>query len=324
MMRSIWLAMFLLAAFLACSSSRAGILLSVNLAPPELPVYVQPAAPAPGYMWTPGYWAYGDDGYFWVPGTWIMAPFSGALWTPGYWGWNNGTYLWNGGYWGLHVGYYGGVNYGFGYGGTGYYGGRWQGGVFQYNQAVTRVNTTIVRNTYNETVVNHATTRVSFNGGPGGIRAVPSAAERSQMSVHHVPPVSAQIHHVEAATSNRTLLASVNHGKPAMGATVRPVGPAMGRGKAAGNSAVSSNRPSPSSYHSTETGSAHTRSAGGSPSYEAPPSTGAGVTHGSNASVQTKMPPPPSSAAHQSVNTLKPAIAAPHPATAHRPGEPPH
>ena len=24
----------------------------------------------PGLIWTPGYWAYGDDGYYWVPGAW--------------------------------------------------------------------------------------------------------------------------------------------------------------------------------------------------------------------------------------------------------------
>ena len=28
--------------------------------------------PGPGYIWTPGYWAYDPaDGYYWVPGTWV-------------------------------------------------------------------------------------------------------------------------------------------------------------------------------------------------------------------------------------------------------------
>ena len=44
------------------ASSFAGIFVSVNIAPPVLPVYAQPPLPAPGYMWTPGYWAYGDAG----------------------------------------------------------------------------------------------------------------------------------------------------------------------------------------------------------------------------------------------------------------------
>ncbi len=64
------------------------------------------------------------------------APSDGLLWTPGYWGWNNGLYLWNAGYWGPHVGFYGGVNYGFGYTGVGFAGGYWHGGAFFYNRAV--------------------------------------------------------------------------------------------------------------------------------------------------------------------------------------------
>jgi len=81
---------------------------SVNIAPPALPVYVQPPCPAPGYIWMPGYWAWDDD-YYWVPGTWVMAPAVGVLWTPGYWGWSEGAYLWHAGYWGPHVGFYGGM-----------------------------------------------------------------------------------------------------------------------------------------------------------------------------------------------------------------------
>src|ERR1700693_5503203 len=88
---------------------------SIAFAPPALPVYEQPVAPADGYLWTPGYWAYGDEGYFWVPGTWVMAPEVGLLWTPGYWGWGGEGYAWHAGYWGPHVGFYGGINYGFGY-----------------------------------------------------------------------------------------------------------------------------------------------------------------------------------------------------------------
>src|SRR5262249_20289954 len=76
-----------------------------------------------GYIWTPGYWAYGDDGFFWVPGTWVLIPEPGLLWTPGYWGWDDGGfYVFHDGYWGLHVGFYGGIDYGFGYVGFGYQG----------------------------------------------------------------------------------------------------------------------------------------------------------------------------------------------------------
>src|SRR6516225_5265885 len=121
--RSILPALFALLVIGTAVRSDAAVFVSVAIAPPVLPVYSQPIAPGPGYIWTPGYWAYGPAGYYWVPGTWVIAPFVGALWTPGYWGWANGLYLWHAGYWGTRVGFYGGVNYGFGYVGTGFYGG---------------------------------------------------------------------------------------------------------------------------------------------------------------------------------------------------------
>ena len=81
----------LFAAFAGVSKAPAQIVaVSITVAPPVLPVYDQPPIPAPGYIWTPGYWAWGDDGYYWVPGTWVEPPAVGLLWTPGYWGWHDG------------------------------------------------------------------------------------------------------------------------------------------------------------------------------------------------------------------------------------------
>ena len=54
-------------------------------------------------------------------------------------GWRDDFYLWQSGYWGPHVGFYGGINYGFGYTGIGYQGGYWDRGVFSYNRAVNNV-----------------------------------------------------------------------------------------------------------------------------------------------------------------------------------------
>jgi hypothetical protein len=80
-----------------------------------LPVSVRPPAPDPYDIWTPGCWAYAEpDGYYWVPGTWVVAPRPGYLWTPCYWGWSGGRYIYHGGYWGERVGFYGGINYGYG------------------------------------------------------------------------------------------------------------------------------------------------------------------------------------------------------------------
>ena len=146
--RSLCGALFALLLFVIPASSFAGVFISVNFAPPVLPVYEQPPCPEAGLMWTPGYWGYAEGDYYWDPGAWAPAPFVGALWTPGYWGFSNGAYGWNEGYWGNEVGYYGGVNYGFGYMGIGFAGGMWQGGFFSYNTAIMNVNTTVIRNTY--------------------------------------------------------------------------------------------------------------------------------------------------------------------------------
>jgi hypothetical protein len=201
--------------------AQIGIGVSINVAPPELPVYEQPAVPGPGFLWSPGYWAWGGQDYYWVPGTWVEAPEPGLLWTPGYWGWGEGAYLWHEGYWGPHVGFYGGVNYGFGYGGRGYEGGEWRGGAFFYNRSVNNVPESVhITNVYNRTVINNVTVnRVSFNGGSGGIAARPTAQEATFDRERHVPPVSAQVHHAEAARAEPALHSNANHGTPAIAAT---------------------------------------------------------------------------------------------------------
>src|SRR5208282_1042918 len=194
---------------------------SIHVGPPALPVYVQPICPAPGYIWTPGYWAYGPAGYFWVPGTWILAPTPGFLWTPGYWGFFGGAYAWHGGYWGPHVGYYGGINYGFGYGGVGFVGGEWRGGGFYYNRAVSNVSVTNVTNVYNKTVIVNNATTTSYNGGTGGIEARPTPQEEAAANEPHTAPLAAQAQHEQLASQNHENFASVNQGRPAVAATAR-------------------------------------------------------------------------------------------------------
>ena len=201
------------------SSAQIAVRISVRIAPPAIPVYEQPVCPGDGFMWTPGYWGYTDGDYYWVPGTWVRAPFVGGLWTPGYWGWGGGLYLWHAGYWGPHIGFYGGVNYGFGYGGVGFVGGAWRGGVFAYNRSVTNVNVTVIHNTYNQTVTNTNVSRTSFNGGTGGTTAQPNAEERAAANEHHTPATSEQTQHEHAASTNRSQFASVNHGAPGVAAS---------------------------------------------------------------------------------------------------------
>ena len=203
----------------AASFAQISVGISVRVAPPALPVYTQPVAPGPGNLWTPGYWAWNDDaGYYWVPGTWVVAPV-GLLWTPGYWG--------------PHIGFYGGVNYGFGYGGSGFEGGEWRGGRFYYNRSVTNVRN--VTTVYNKTVIvneNHA----AFNGGEGGVKARPSHEEEMAEHEHHREPLADQTHHEHMASQNRQNFASANHGRPAVAATAKP-GEFKGKGVIAAKSA---------------------------------------------------------------------------------------
>src|SRR5271170_860120 len=187
MLRSIQYFLLALLILAVPATSRAQFSASITIAPPELVVYSQPICPQEGYLWTPGYWAYGDEGYFWVPGTWVEPPSEGLLWTPGYWGWNNNMYAWNGGYWGSEVGFYGGVNYGYGYGGSGYQGGYWRNNQFSYNRSVNNVNVREIHNTYQKTVINErAGNSVSYNGGRGGTTARESAAQVTAAREHHV------------------------------------------------------------------------------------------------------------------------------------------
>ena len=159
-----------IAAVPAAADAAIAFGISAGFAPPPLPAYVQPPIPAAGYIWVPGYWAWGYGGYQWVAGTWQLPPAVGQLWTPGYWGWGNGAYLWHTGYWGPRVGYYGGINYGCGYTGYGYSGGYWRGNQFYYNRSVNNVRNVGLTNVYNRGIYNNVTVnRAGFSGGATGV-----------------------------------------------------------------------------------------------------------------------------------------------------------
>src|ERR1700730_4911599 len=187
------LAALSLAALPVVSDAGVFVGVSVKIAPPELPVYVQPPCPAAGYIWIPGYWAWADGDYYWVPGTWALAPAVGLLRTPGYWGWESGGYIWRG------------------------------GARFYYTRSVTNVNTTNITNVYNRTVVNNVTVnRVSFNGGSGGVTARPNAAQLAADREHHVGFAAGQREHEQKARGDQSLRASVNGGRPPIAATQKP------------------------------------------------------------------------------------------------------
>lgn len=208
-------------ALLCMAYTSQGQVIVVSFAPPALPVYEQPLLPGEGYIWTPGYWAW-DNGfgdYYWVPGTWVLPPDPGLFWTPPYWGWGNNGYAFYPGYWGPQVGFYGGINYGYGYFGHGYDGGRWDHGHWYYNRAVNNINVENVHNVYVSNVNERNVNRVSYNGGQGGIAARPTAEEERVAHDRHVGPVPGQTQQVQAARGNQQLRASVNEGRPPIAAT---------------------------------------------------------------------------------------------------------
>ncbi|MDR3773902.1 MAG: YXWGXW repeat-containing protein [Terracidiphilus sp.] len=208
--------------------------------PPPLPDYVQPPCPGDGYMWEPGYWGWSPSGYYWVPGAWVEAPYMGALWTPGYWGFYTGRYWFHPGHWGSHIGYYGGINYGFGYVGFGYEGGYWNGGRFTYNRIYSNVNERRVHNVYRYNAGNRAfanrepynressirennNSRASFHGGTGGTQVRPQASDAAAWREPTASRMSTQVQHEQRFQSNRGQFANTNHGQPAKPAVSRPI-----------------------------------------------------------------------------------------------------
>jgi WXXGXW repeat (2 copies) len=226
-MRLAFMVRFFMFAFVLLAISAAApaqVRVAITIAPPPLVVYEQPICPGDGYIWTPGFWSYDydDADYFWVPGTWVEAPEVGFLWTPGYWGWDGGAFIFNEGFWGPEIGFYGGIDYGFGYFGTGYVGGRWDGGHFFYNTTINNVNVNVIHNVYNTRVNVVETNRVSFNGGNGGINARATSEQETIAHGNHMGRVAAQNDHIEAARKDPQQHFGTNHGAPAVAATPRP------------------------------------------------------------------------------------------------------
>jgi hypothetical protein len=154
------------------------------------------------------------------------------------------------------VGFYGGINYGFGYGGVGFVGGEWRSGVFAYNTAVTNVNTTVIHNTYNNTTVINKTTvvnNVSYNGGTGGTTVRPTVAEQTSARESHSAPTALQMQHEHAASQNHALLATANHGRPTIAATSRP-GEFTGHGVTAAHPANANANRSPNTVNTANRG----------------------------------------------------------------------
>ena len=60
------------AATQAYSQVSVSIGIGIPVAPPLPRVEVVPVAPAPGYVWAPGYWAWHEGRHIWIRGRWIV------------------------------------------------------------------------------------------------------------------------------------------------------------------------------------------------------------------------------------------------------------
>jgi hypothetical protein len=180
----------------------------VTTAPPPLPSYRQPAIPESGYLWVPGFWAW--------------PPQSGLLWTPPYWSQVDGGYAYHAGYWATEVGFYGGINYGFGYTGSGYVGGRWNNGSFTYNSAVNNLGSLDNISAYDQAVeIEDDASHVSYNGGERGTSARPTQQQEKLANGEHIGPTREQRKQFELAAMDRSLYSKLNNAEPGVTATRR-------------------------------------------------------------------------------------------------------
>jgi hypothetical protein len=171
-------------------NSSSGTVSSV-VTPPPLPEEPQPTLSQDGYLWTPGYWYWRNQRYFWMSGAWVRPPQLGALWTPAYWASAGAVFVFHPGHWGSTVGFYGGVNYGYGYFGNGYTGGHWVGNSFAYNSAVNRVDPAIAHHTYAESVPNQVSRSVV--GYNSGLRSGDASRTASQLRTSETTPMQKNV-----------------------------------------------------------------------------------------------------------------------------------
>jgi hypothetical protein len=151
------------------------------------------------------------------------------------------------------------VNYGFGYTGSGFEGGYWNGSHYFYNRSVNNVTNVNITNVYNKTVVVNRATAASYSGGPGGVQARPTPEQLAAQREPHVQATPVQLQHIQTAQANRSLFASANHGAPPIAATGRPAqfsGPGVVRAQAPHSPALAGGAGRPAAAGATRTGEA--------------------------------------------------------------------
>ena len=79
-MKAKWIVSAILASGLTAPAfAQVGIY--IGRTPPPMRYEVEGPMPGPGYVWTEGYWAWGDGRYEWRRGAWQRPPYEGAYWS---------------------------------------------------------------------------------------------------------------------------------------------------------------------------------------------------------------------------------------------------
>jgi len=117
------------------------------------------------------------------------------------------------------VGYYVGIEYGFGYTGDGYHGGYWRDHQFVYNRVVNDLGNVNVPTYANQVFApaNH----ISYNGGRDGTTAQPTPAQLASTRERHISPTPEQIQNQQTASRIPTQMYSENKGAPPITAVAR-------------------------------------------------------------------------------------------------------
>ena len=198
-----------------------GCRFTASAAPPPLPVLFPVDASRPGIPLDSRLLGLGGDGYYWTPGSWARPPAVDLFGRPAT---GPGTqadhdYVFHSGYWAPTVGFYGGIDYRFGYSGQGFHGGFWRNHQFVYNRAVNDVGNVHVATYANQVFApaNH----ISYNGGTGGTAARPTPAQIAAMRERHIGPTPAQIQNQQTASRIPNQRYSENKGAPPIGALAR-------------------------------------------------------------------------------------------------------
>ena len=71
----------------------------VERRPPPERVEIIGVAPAPGYVWIAGHWAWGGGDFTWIGGHWVVIERGYHRWEPGRWRHHGHTWYWVEGHW---------------------------------------------------------------------------------------------------------------------------------------------------------------------------------------------------------------------------------